>query len=430
MKNKKNNQAGISGGLLGAIAGIALVAATGGLGAIGYAVGVGAAPVAGLAAGASIATVTFSTASIAAGGLVVGAAGYGIGSLFDSNGNPIDPNQTTCDPTKQDCSGAAAADPGAAAAADPTNNPDYCLAVVQHLSAISNATVGIDDETTKTQRELEIAKLALARATGASTATSTTNATSTVSTDTLANLAPLAVSVSPNILHVGDSATFYVTINNSINTYSLDLYKDGQLAGTLAGNQTVLGSSRPVTLKFPFAVTSGTPIANFEARVYSPSNPSVYASTSFAVVPTTTALVNQYGAIPNNVAVQNVAQSANFTSPFAYAKVKRNSTVTVSWSFTGNPEGNIDIYANAKCVRKLNVCSSYNISNPTNACTVIKSSCKSGPTVKIPIATNVKISNQSMKWKVPSKIVDKQAVIYAEQNGKKIGTGQSFYVSY
>ena len=426
MKNKKNNQAGISGGLIGAIAGIALIAATGGLGALGVAVGAGL-PTAGIA---GISAVSYGVGSIAVGGLVAGAAGYGIGSMFDSNGNPIDPNQTTCDPTKQDCSGGVAADPGAEAAADPTNNPDYCLAVVQHLSAISNATVGIDDETAKTQRELEIAKLALSRATGASTATSTGSATTTVSASTLANLAPLAVSVSPNVLHIGDSATFYVTINNSINTYSLDLYKDGQLAGTLAGNQTVLGSSRPVTLKFPFSVTPSTSFASFEARVYSPSNPSVYASTSFTVVPNTVAVVNQYGTTPNNSASQNVAQSIKFTTPFAYAKVKRNENITISWSFAGNPEGNINIYANAKCVRKLNVCSSYNISNPTKACTVIKSSCKSGPTVKIPIATNVKISNQSMKWKVPSKIVDKQAVIYAEQNGKKIGTGQSFYVSY
>jgi hypothetical protein len=427
MENKNNIERGaVSAGLIGAVAGIAIVAATGGLGALGYAAGIGGVSMTTAAAGFA----AYSGAAVVGGGLIAGAAGYGIGSLFDSNGNPIDPNKTTCDPSKEDCSGGSAPGEEAAQEADPTNNPEYCLAVVQHLSAISNATVGVDEELKKTQKELDIARLALDRAKGASTATSTADTTTTTSTSTLANLAPLAVSVSPNVLHIGDSATFYVTINNSITSYSLDLYKDGQLAGTLAGNQTVLGSARPVTLKFPFSVTAGTPMSSFEVRAYSYSNPTIYATTSFLVVPGNTPLVNQYGATPNNTATQVSAQSVSFSNPFSYQKVKRNSNITVSWTYKGNPAGTMNVFVSAKCVKKVNICTSYNISNPTKACTVIKSSCKTGATVKIPIATNVRISNQSMKWKVPSKIVDKQAVIYAEQNGKKIGTGQSFYVSY
>lgn len=405
MKNKIIIEKGGMGGIIGAVLGVVLVVATGGVGAI--ALGIGA------------------------------AAGYGIGSLFDSNGNPTttgDGTQTTCDPSKQDCSGGSTPGEEAAAAADPTNNPEYCLAVVQHLSAISNATVGVDEELKKSQKELEIAKLALARATGASTATSTKDTTTTVSTSTLANLAPLAVSVSPNKLHLGDSATFYVTINNSISTYSLDLYKDGVLAGTLAGNQTVVGTSRPVTLKFPFSVTTGTPLGNFKIRVLDSNAPSTYAEADFSVVSNTVPLTNQYGTEStgnsNITAAATAASSVKFLNPFAYGVVARNKTATISWSYTGSADETMNIYANVKCVRKVNICKTYDIKNPTKSCTTVKSTCTSGPTTRIPIATNVKIGNQSMKWKVPSKIVGKQAVIYAEQKGKKIGTGQSFYISY
>ena len=162
----------------------------------------------------------------------------------------------------------------------------------------------------------------------------------------------------------------------------------------------------------------------------------MYAEAGFNIVSNTTPLTNQYGTgftstgNSNTNVVNTGISSVKFLNPYAYGIVSRNSTANISWSFTGPSDATMNIYANVKCVKKVNVCTTYDISNPTNACTVIKSSCKSGPTVKIPIATNVKISNQSMKWKVPSKIVDKQAVIYAEQNGKKIGTGQSFYVSY
>jgi hypothetical protein len=403
MKNKIILEKGGMGGIIGAVLGVVLVVATGGVGAI--ALGVGA------------------------------AAGYGIGSLFDSNGQPTsDGTQTTCDPAKQDCSGGSTQGQDAAAAADPTNNPEYCLAVVQHLSAVTNATTGLDEEMKKTKKELEIAKLALARATGASSATSTNDTTTTVSTSTLANLAPLAISVSPNKLHLGDSATFYLTINNSISTYSLDLYKDGKLAGTLAGNQTVLGSARPVILKFPFSVTTGTPLGDFKIRVLDANSPSTYAEADFSVVDSSVPLTNQYGTAStgnsNTSAASATISSVKFLNPYAYGIVPRNKTTNISWSYTGPADAKMNIYANVKCVKKVKVCKTYNIDNPTKACTTVKSTCTTGPTVKIPIATNVKIANQSMKWKVPSKIVGKQAVIYAEQNGKKIGTGQSFYVSY
>jgi hypothetical protein len=427
MKNSKNYQKGGLGGIIGAVVGIALVVASAGTLA-----GVGVALIPSLTAGGAAATVV--------GGLAVGAAGYGVGSLFDKDGNPIQgtgEEKTTCDPSKEDCSGGSAPGEEALQEADPTNNPDYCLAVIQHLSAISNATAGIDEEMKKTQKELDIAKLALERAKGASTAISTANTTTTTSSSTLADLAPLAVSVSPNVLHVGDSATFYVTINNSITSYSLDLYKNGQLAGTLAGNQTVLGSARPVTLKFPFVVTPSTQTGDYKIRVLDATNANTFAEASFTIVSNTTPITNQYGTGFTTTGNSNTSVTSNtglstvkFLNPYAYGIVPRNKTTNISWSFTGRSDATMNIYANVKCVKKVNVCTSYDISNPTKACTSIKSSCKPGSTVKIPIATNVRIGNQSMKWKVPSKIVDKQAIIYAEQNGKKIGTGQSFYVSY
>jgi hypothetical protein len=304
--------------------------------------------------------------------------------------------------------------------------------VLQLQAEIDANTKGADALDAETNRYKKLLGI------GTSTSATSTTATSTTATSTSGTSA-FSLTVSPTSVRAGESFTMNVNVNStSVTKYSVNVYQGSTLMGTLLSGAAVDGSSRPKSIEKVFRISTDTPVGNYVVKIVDDNNSSNYQTAYLYVVApqfnATSANTNTTGSGFTNTSSTNSTGSTGLTSvvfsnPFPYGVLSRDKNVQITWSAQGNTNSMVNLYLQTSCVKTVPLCTQYNPSNPTSSCVTIKSSCKSGSGTVTPISA-VSASAQSYNWVVPHNLVDSVGVIYAEQNGQRIGTTGSFYISY
>ena len=274
----------------------------------------------------------------------------------------------------------------------------------------------------------------------ATSTTATSTATTTTATSTVSNTGGSAFSLSlnPNTIHPGDNFTVNVNINSSsVQKYSINVYQGSSLVGTLLGGAIPDSSSRPTYVQKVFQISAGAPTGTYTVKISDDNNSSVFQTATLIV----TTNQNSYSQAQSNAATTNQTNTnttvttsngmsvLTFANPFAYGILPRDKNTQITWTAQGNTTAPVNLYLKTSCVKNIPICSQNSPNNPTSSCVKIKSSCKTGSSKTVSIGT-VPASQGSYNWVIPHSVVDTAGVIYAEQNGQRVGSTGRFYVSY
>ena len=268
------------------------------------------------------------------------------------------------------------------------------------------------------------------------TFTATTTATTTPVVTTTNGTSAFSLSVSPTTIHPGDTFTMSVNINSSsVQKYSVSVSQGGSLVGTLLSGATPDSSSRPAYVQKVFQISAGAPVGTYTVKISDDNNSSVFQTATLVV----TANQNSYSQAQSNTATTNQTNTTvttsngmsalTFANPFAYGILPRDKNTQITWTAQGNTTAPVNLYLKTSCVKNIPICSQNSPNNPTSSCIKIKSSCKTGSSKTVSIGT-VPASQGSYNWVIPHSVVDTAGVIYAEQNGQRVGSTGRFYVSY
>jgi hypothetical protein len=237
--------------------------------------------------------------------------------------------------------------------------------------------------------------------------------------------------VTPNTIHPGDSFDMNVNINStSIQKYSVNAYQGSNSVGSLISGAVVSSGNRPVYVQKTFQTSTSMPIGTYTIKIVDDNNASVSQTATLNVTQaqssgTNTTITNTSTNTTSNAGLSSIS----FTNPFPYSILARDRNTQIAWSASGNTGASVSLYLQTNCVKNVPICTQYSPNNPTSSCITIKSSCKAGTGSIIPIST-VSVSSSVFNWLIPHNLVDTVGVIYAEQNGQRIGSTGQFYISY
>ncbi len=268
-----------------------------------------------------------------------------------------------------------------------------------------------------------------ATSTAATSTTATTTATTTPS-NTVGSSA-FSLSVNPNVIRPGETFTLSVNVNSaSTQKYSVHVYQNSNLIGTLLSGALVESNSRPAYVQKVFQISSSIPLGSYIVKIVDDNNTSISQTASLVVVAPN--VTTNTTVVTNTVNTTNASglNSVTFSNPFTFGIVPRNKVTPVNWTYQGSPTGTMNVYLQTRCVKNVPICTQYSPNNPTSSCVTIKSSCVVGTGGTAPVALNVPVSSRTLNWTVPRQFVDTVGTLYAEQNGQRIGGGGLFYISY
>ncbi len=309
------------------------------------------------------------------------------------------------------------------------------MQLTAEIDANNRAAKALNAETNRFKKLLGIGT-----STATSTATSTTSTTATSTATSTSGTSAFSLSLTPTSVKAGDSFIMKVNVNSAlVKKYSVNVYQGSNLVGTLLAGATVEGTSRPTYLEKVFKISTETPVGSYVVKIVDDNDSSRFQTAFLSVTSAqanTNVVTNSSSngtGFTNSSSVSSVTTtgltSVVFSNPFAYSVVPRNKTVQIAWSAQGNTSAPINLYMQTSCVKTVPLCTQYNPNNPTSNCVTIKSSCKSGTGSVTPISS-VPASSGSYNWVIPHNSVDMAGIIYAEQNGQRIGTTGRFYISY
>ncbi len=266
------------------------------------------------------------------------------------------------------------------------------------------------------------------------TATSTSATATSTATTTQSTFAPYSFSLSPNTIRPGESFDVNVNINSaSIQKYSINVYQNGTLIASLISGATVTGTSRPAYVQKTFQTSASMPTGSYIIKIVDDNNASVSQTATLNLIQTqssgTDITTTGFSNTSSNTTTVVGLSSISFANPFPYGILPRDKNTQIVWSASGNTNASVSLYLQTSCVKTVPICTQYNPNNPTSSCITIKSSCKAGSGVVVPIST-VPASSSVFNWVVPRNLVDTVGVIYAEQNGQRVGSTGQFYISY
>jgi hypothetical protein len=240
-----------------------------------------------------------------------------------------------------------------------------------------------------------------------------------------------SLGLSPNTIHPGDTFTLSVNINSySVQKYSVNVYQGSNLVGTLLNGATPDSSSRPAYVQKAFQISAGVPTGTYTVKISDDANSSIYQTATLTVIANQSSNVQtQITTTNSSNTISNGSSALTFTNPFTYSILPRNKNTKITWTATGNTNTPVNLYLKTSCVKNVPICTQFSPNNPTSNCITIKSSCKTSSNKTVSIGT-VQASQGSFNWVVPYSVVDTVGLIYAEQNGQRVGSTGQFYISY